>query len=194
MSQLTSKFDLISEESFASPMAMAITLAVSPTFGATYSSTPAVNTSFPAGTIVELDSTGKAAVATGRALFGDVSGVVIIDRPKLFAVVIDGSDTFTGSFTNKLTCLIGGFQMITEEFTGNTFAPGDALAVGAGTWMASGSGSATGVRAALTYSGAMEGTAGKLRKATAFDQVFGYVGPKGYNAADETLHVIVPHK
>ncbi len=193
MSQLTSKFDLISEESFASPMAMAITLAVSPTYAASYSSTPAANTSFPAGTIVELDSTGKAAVATGRKLIGISSGATKVDRPKLFAVVIDGSDTFTGSFTNKLTCLIGGFQMITEEFTGDTFSPGDALAVGGGFEMSTFSNMlVTGYSS--SSSDALGGTAGKLRLADARDQVFGYVGPKGYSAADGTLHVIVPHK
>lgn len=193
MSQLTSKFDLISEESFASPMAMAITLAVSPTYAASYSSTPVANTSFPAGTIVQMDSTGKASVATGRKLIGYDSGAtppVKVDVPKLFAVVIDGSDTFTGSFTGKLTCLIGGFQMITEEFTGDTFSPGDALAVGGGAEMSAYSGMLVTARGGA----ALSGTEGKLRLADARDQIFGYVGPKGYSAADGTLHVIVPHK
>ena len=191
MSQLNSKFDLISEESFASPMSMAITLAISPTYSATYSSTPPENTTFPAGTIVEMDSTGKAVVATGRKLIGIDSGLAKVDVPKLFAVVIDGSDTFTGAFTNKLTCLIGGFQMITTQFdVGSGLAVGDALAVGGGSEMSAYSGMLVTARAG----GALAGTAGKLRKADARDQVFGYVGPRGYSAADGTLHVIVPHK
>lgn len=192
MSQLNSKFDLISEESFASPMSMAITLAISPTYGTSYTSTPASNTTFPAGTIVEMDSTGKAVVATGRKLTGVLSGSPAFDVPKLFAVVIDGSDTFTGAFTNKLTCLIGGFQMITTQFDiGSGLAVGDALAVGGGKEMsARDSDLVVTVRDGSTLSG----TAGKLRKATGRDQIFGYVGPRGYSAADGTLHVIVPHK
>lgn len=191
MSQLNSKFDLISEESFASPMSMAITLAISPTYGTSYSSTPVSNTTFPAGTIVEMDSTGKAVVATGRKLTGVLSGAPAFDVPKLFAVVIDGSDTFTGAFTNKLTCLLGGFQMLTTQFTGTSFSVGDALAVGAGKEM-----SAANADLAVTVrNGAtLDGTEGKLRKATARDQVFGFVGPRGYSAADGTLHVIVPQK
>ena len=180
MSQLNSKFDLISEESFASPMSMAITLAVSPTYAATYSSTPAVNTTFPAGTVVEMDSTGKAVLGTDNAQFSQAGsgtyGVTPI-APKLYAVVIDGSDTFTGSFTNKLTCLLGGFQMITTEFTGTGFTVGAPLAVG--------------------LNGSIEGSAdGKIRawNAAQKDQVFGFVGPKGHNTADGTLHVIVPQK
>jgi len=182
MSQLTSKFDLISEESFASPMAMAITLAVSPTYAASYSSTPAANTTFPAGTIVEMNSTGKAVVAGDNAQFTVTQGgtspfavTVTAVAPKLYAVVIDGSDTFTGSFTGKLTCLIGGFQMITEQFTGTSFTVGAPVAVGA-------------------KDGVSNSADGKLRAWAASDQVFGYVGPKGYSAADGTLHVIVPHK
>ena len=191
MSQLNSKFDLISEESFASPMSMAITLAISPTYGTSYSRTPPENPTFPAGTIVEMDSTGKAVVATGRKLIGIDSGLAKVDVPKLFAVVIDGSDTFTGAFTNKLTCLIGGFQMITTQFdVGSGLAVGDALAVGGGSEMSAYSGMLVTARAG----GALAGTAGKLRKADARDQVFGYVGPRGYSAADGTLHVIVPHK
>jgi hypothetical protein len=178
MSQLTSKFDLISEESFASPMAMAITLAVSPTYSESYSSTPGANTTFPAGTIVEMDSTGKAIVAGDNAQFtqgGTSPFAVTAVAPKLYAVVIDGSDTFTGSFTGKLTCLIGGFQMITEQVTGTSFTVGAPVAVGA--------------------KGGVSGSAdGKLRAWAASDQVFGYVGPKGYSVADRTLHVIVPHK
>lgn len=194
MSQLYSKFDLITEESFASPMSMAITLAISPTYSATYSSTPPENTTFPAGTIVEMDSTGKAIVATGRTLIGYDSSAtppVKVDVPKLFAVVIDGSDTFTGSFTNKLTCLLGGFQMLTTQFTGITFAPGEALAVGAGSDMNT---AVTGISISTRNGDTLAGTAGKLRKATARDQVFGFVGPRGYSAADGTLHVIVPQK
>jgi hypothetical protein len=191
MSQLNSKFDLISEESFASPMSMAITLAISPTYGTSYTSTPASNTTFPAGTIVEMDSTGKAVVATGRKLTGVLSGSPAFDVPKLFAVVIDGSDTFTGAFTNKLTCLIGGFQMITTQFTGSSFSVGDALAVGAGNEM---SARDSDLVVTARAGSALSGTEGKLRLATGRDQIFGYVGPRGYSAADGTLHVIVPHK
>lgn len=178
MSQLNSKFDLISEESFASPMSMAITLAISPTYGTSYSSTPVSNTTFPAGTIVEMDSTGKAVKAGDNAQFsqaGSGAYAVTAIAPKLYAVVIDGSDTFTGAFTNKLTCLLGGFQMLTTQFTGSSFTVGAPLAVG-------------------EKSGVSSSADGKLRAWENKDQVFGFVGPKGYNSADGTLHVIVPQK
>lgn len=157
MSIFSSKFDLVTEESFAAPGAVAVMLDVARS-GAAFSSTGTWNPGdITAGTVVMVDSTGKAVPAAHPA-----SGAA----PVMPLVVIDGTDTFSGAFTSKVTCLASGFQMKTDQFK--------AADVGS-----------------FTKGAPVSFDDGKVTKWESGKQVLGFVGREGYNAASGQLHVIV---
>lgn len=157
MSVFSSKFDLVTEESFAAPGAVAVMLDVARS-GASYDGTGTWRPGgIAAGTVVTIDSTGKAV----KASQDDTT-------PKLVLVVIDGTDTFSGAFTSKVTCLASGFQMKTDQFAGAVgFTKG----------------------APVTFGTTSDGTEGKVVPWSSGKQVVGFVGKDGI--VDGQLHVIV---
>jgi len=180
MSNFNTKFDLVTEETFAAPAAVAVMLdvAVPAYVGGTWSSDPA--NIITAGTIVKIDAaSGKAVKASSAALNTAIPAVpaagdsqalkdgyaaaVAAAAPILPLVVIDGNDTFSGAFTGKLTCLAGGFQMKTGEITGVSWTKG----------------------APVSFE------LGKVVAWAPGKQVFGYVGKDGFDSAKGQLHVIV---
>lgn len=153
MSIFSSKFDLVTEESFAAPGAVAVMLDVARS-GASYDGTGTWKPGdLTAGTIVTMNSSGKAQRATHPA----------DGAPRVLPlVVIDGNDTFSGSFTSKLTCLAANFQMKTDQFAADSYAPGQPVSF----------------------------DNGKVCKADAtHTQLLGFVGKDGLNNGQ--LHVIV---
>lgn len=161
MSQFTSKFDLVTEESFAAPSATALTLEVAAPSPAIDSQGTPIPGTITAGTVVKMDSTGKAVAASTP----DLSSAA----PVLAAVVIDGADTFSGSFVRKVTCLAGGFQMKTDQFVAADSA-------------------------SFTKGAAVSFVGGKVAKWESGRQVLGFVGNQGFDSATGTLHVVVAPK
>jgi len=184
MSNFNTKFDLVTEETFAAPAAVAVMLdvAVPAYVGGTWSSDPA--NIITAGTIVKIDAaSGKAVKASSAALntafpaalgasatqseretyAAAYAAALSAAAPILPLVVIDGNDTFSGAFTGKLTCLAGGFQMKTGEITGVSWTKG----------------------APVSFE------LGKVVAWAPGKQVFGYVGKDGFDSAKGQLHVIV---
>ena len=163
MSLLNSKFDIVSVDQPVAVAALAQVLSVasppSPAFNA--NGTPVAGSIVP-GTIVMMDSTGKAVAAS--------SADVVASRLDTVApfVVIDGNADFSGAFTQRLTVLQGGFTMVTDQWTSadpaTDFAKGKFVSF----------------------------DAGKIVAATATNQWLGVVGPDGYSAAEGTVQVIVP--
>ncbi len=158
MSVFSSKFDLVTEESFAAPGAVAVMLEVGRTSSFDSNGTPIKGT-ITAGSIVKMDSAGKAVVANHPG---------VTDAPILPLVVIDGTDTFSGSFTSRVTCLAGGFQMKTDQF--DKTASGADWAVGR----------------------PVSFDAGLVAPWASGKQILGYVGKDGL--ANGQLHVIVVSK
>lgn len=157
MSIFSSKFDLVTEESFAAPGAAAVMLDVARS-GASYDSNGTWRPGgITAGTIVMMDGTGKAVPAVHPA-----SGAA----PVLPLVVIDGTDTFSGAFTSKVTCLASNFQMKTDQFV--------AADVGS-----------------FTRGAPVSFANGKVSKWEAGKQVLGFVGKDGFDASKGQLHVVV---
>lgn len=170
MSQFASKFDLVTEESFAAPGAVALTLEVAslPSPAINSQGTPQPGT-LTAGSIVRMDSAGKAVLASSATIFSEAAGVATLAAPVMPLVVIDGDDTFSGSFVRKVTCLAGGFQMKTAEIVAADVA-------------------------SFTKGAAVSFASGKVAKWEAGKQVLGFVGKDGYDAATATLHVVVVPK
>lgn len=161
MSIFSSKFDLVTEESFAAPGAVAVMLDVARS-GASYDSNGTWKPGgITAGTIVTMDPAGKAV----KAEHGTVTSGALVGAPKLVLVVIDGTDTFSGAFTSKVTCLASGFQMKTDQFASGVYAVGAPVSFGSGA------------------------NAGKVVAWEAGRQILGFVGKDGLT--DGQLHVIV---
>lgn len=166
MSILSSKFDIVSVEN---PVAVAALGIVLPANSAVVGS-PVFNTNgtptaglVPPGAIVTMNSSGEAVLGTTAA------DIVTTRLGKQVAfVAIDGNMDYSGAFTNKITCLQGGFAMLTDQYTSGSpavdFAPGKFVSF----------------------------SAGKIIAATATNQWIGVVGPAGYDAVEGTVQVLVP--
>ena len=157
MSIFNSKFDLVTEETHAAPTAFAVMLDVARA-GASFDANGTwVPGSITAGTVVMLDAGGKAVPAAHPA-----SGAA----PVMPLVVIDGTDTFSGAFTSKVTCLVSGFQMKTDQFVSGDIAQ-------------------------FTKGAPVSFAAGKVAKWESGKQVLGFVGVDGFDAGKGVLHVVV---
>lgn len=169
MSLLNSAFDIVSVDNPVAVAALAVVLPVdssilpSPVFSV--NGTPNTAGTIPPGTIVTMNSSGNAVLATTAA---DVTTAATrATNLKPIFVVLDGNQDYSGAFVQKLTCLQGGFTMLTDQFNGviSTFTPG--------TW--------------VTFS------AGKISViATQTNQILGVVGPAGFDSVANTVQVIIP--
>lgn len=126
------------------------------------------------GAIVCMNLAGEAVLADNDAtkVAFQASGT----RTPYF-VAVDGDQDFDGAFVHKITAIQGGAEYLTDQFTPNAgLVPGAPLRPGA---------TAT-------------ADVGKFVLATpnivpaADEQVYGYVGPEGYNTVTGLLHVIIP--
>ena len=104
--------------------------------------------------------------STGKAVLASTPDISqAVDRVLPF-VTIDGNTDYSGSFVEKLTVLHGGFTMSTDQFTVAGFTPG----------------------APVTFiSGLVTLMSDRTKQ-----QLFGFVGPAGYDAVNGVLQVIVP--
>jgi hypothetical protein len=180
MSLLASKFDI---QSVDNPLAVAalaqvLEVAVGATSGLYSGGTVATDfsggtpltgaVSIPPGTIVEIASTGLAAVATST-----VAGTELVAPgvPKLLFVAIDGNTDYSGAFVRKVTVLHGGMTIVTDQYLTSVagYVPGEPVHVVAGKI------------ARADSAGAIVGA-----------RTFGFVGPLGLNVATGVLQVIVP--
>lgn len=165
MTLLNSKFDIVTNDPHPNARAgLMLVLDVAGAAGSPYGAGSVGGTPIPGtigpGTIVVMDANGEAVPADNDN--------ALTDAPSLLFIVVDGNIDYDGSFTNKLTCIHGGLEVVTEAFAADTYAPGDKL----------------------TCSNA--GDAGKLRKAASGEQIYGIVGPAGLNTVDNTLNVFIP--
>ena len=88
-----------------------------------------------------------------------------LNAPLLAFVTIDGNMDFSGSFVEKITVFAGGYTMVTDQFSAGTYHPGDPVSF----------------------------ASGKICVMPATPtQLFGFVGPAGYDSVAGTLQVIVP--
>ena len=163
MSILSSKFDIVSVENAVAVAALGVVLPVaaaglgSPAFS--INGTPTAGL-IPPGSIVTMDAAGAAVLGST----GDI-GTNPHTTKKMFFTVIDGNTDYSGAFTNKVTCLNGGFSMITDQYTAAAFTIGAPVTV----------------------------VGGKITLPTlATQQLYGVVGPLGYDTTEGTLHVLVP--
>lgn len=175
MTILTSKFNFTGHDPH--PAALASLATILDVLGATgpYSTpggsgTPVVGPIFR-GAIVNMDPT------TGKAVLADydVTSVIYLGATKaktMFFVAVDGDQDFDGSFVHKITALQGGLEILTDQFTVSaSLIPGAPLRPGA----------------------TSTGDVGMFVLADpSTDQVYGYVGSKGYNTTTGLLHVIIP--
>lgn len=168
MTILNSMFDIIGHDPHANARAGLLTILEVEGFAGPYASLPASGTpqpgNIPAGSIVVMNANGNAILADNDD--------ALTNAPSMLFVTIDGDQDYSGAFVGKLTCIQGGaeFQLDTENFRAAAYAPGD--------W--------------LTCDDATAGVAGNFRAVAGGEQIYGMVGPLGYNATDDTLHVIIP--
>lgn len=166
MSQLNSKFDFHGRDPHAAAQAgLTTVLAVHGApgpWGTPGSSGTPVAGTIVAGTIVVMNTSGKAIKADNA----DAS----TNAPQMFYITVDGDADLDGAFVHRLTCIQGGSEFILDpaNFVADSYLPGDALSC------------------------ASSADAGKFRKATSGEQIYGFVGSEGYNATDLTLHIIIP--
>jgi hypothetical protein len=120
------------------------------------------------GAIVNMDT----AVPDGRAVLADYDLHAALPAKIMYFVAVDGDQDFDGAFVHKVSCLQGGAEFLTDQFTANPgLVPGAPLRPGA----------------------TSTGDVGKFHIAAfATDQIYGYVGDEGYNASTGLLHVIIP--
>lgn len=135
MSRLNSNFDIISHDPHSNALAglMEVLDLASPTSPAA-NGTPTLGTVGP-GTIVVMDSDGKAIVADNA----DAS----TNAPVMMFTVIDGDVDFDGAFTGKVTCLQGGGDLLVTNYKAASYTPGAMLTCDnttPGDWRAAASG------------------------------------------------------
>lgn len=183
MSLLNSKFDITSVESPLAVAALAQVLDVAIPGGAQLYSgtgdafqggTPLTPDAiaYPPGTVVMMDANGKAVRCDCPVLFTavpDAGSVAAGVDPVMPFVTIDGNTDYSGRFVRKLTVFQGGFTMQTDQYDVGTgaFAPGKPVTV-------------------------VGGRIVPRQGANAGRQIYGWVGPKGLDAVNGTLEVIVP--
>jgi hypothetical protein len=169
MTILNSTFDIIGHDPHANARAGLMTVLAVEGFAGPYASLPASGTpaagDIPAGSIVVMNSNGNAILADGDVATGQA--------PAMLFVTVDGDQDYSGAFVGKVTCIHGGaeFQLDTANFVAAAYTPGEWLTCG-GT-----------------------ANAGKFTKVTGTpgtQQIYGMVGPLGYDSAKDTLHVIIP--
>lgn len=168
MTILNSSFDIIGFDPHINARAGLMTVLSVEGFAGPYASLPASGTpvagSIPAGAVVVMN-------ASGNALAAD-NDDALTSAPSMLFVTIDGDMDYGGAFVGKLTCIQGGaeFRLDTANFRAATYAPGD--------W--------------LTCDDGTAGVAGNFRAVASGEQIYGMVGPEGYDATNDTLHVIIP--
>lgn len=168
MTILTSQFDVISRDPHPNARAGLMVVLDVNNPPSPYSSLPASGTpvagDIPAGAIVVMNSSGKAILADND----DAS----TNAPQMFFITVDGDQDLDGAFVHKLTCIQGGgeFLLDTGNFESDTYAPGDLLTCG-------------------DAAGSSEG---QFRKAASGEQIYGMVGPDGYDSVNDTLAIIIP--
>lgn len=164
MSILTNGFDAITHDppEYAKG-GLALVLSVYGAPAPSSTGTPTAGT-IPAGSIVVMNSSGLAIPA-------DNDTTATTNAPSLMFVTVDGDMDFDGSFVHKITCVQGGIEILTPQVYGTSFTPGGKLTCGQAS-----------------------GTAciGKFRTASTGEQIYGIVGPLGYNATTALLDVIIP--
>ena len=162
MTQLESKFDVISHDPHPAALAsQMVVLDVKNPPSPQPSGTPTPGSIYP-GTIVIMDTDGKAIPADND----DAK----TDAPCLMFVAIDGDVDYDGAFVHKMTCMAGGGELLVENYVSDTYQPGDMLTCG--------------------HAGGT--SIGKWRKAASGEQIYGVVGPEGLDTVNEVLDVIVP--
>jgi hypothetical protein len=94
-----------------------------------------------------------------------------------FFVAVDGDMDYDGAYVHKVTCVQGGTEFVTDQFTTDPgLIPGAPLCPG----------------------GTIGGDIGMFRLAVPTivpgtdEQVYGYVGSEGVNTTTGLLHVIIP--
>lgn len=131
-----------------------------------YDSLPASGTPIPGpipqGAIVVMNGSGKAILADND----DAS----TDFPSMMFVAVDGDQDFDGCFVHTVTCIQGGFEFKTDQFTTAGYGPMDKLTCGdtAGS------------------------DVGKFRLAAKGEQIYGFVGARGLDSINGVLYVIIP--
>lgn len=179
MTLLTSKFNFHGHDPHGAAKSSLMTIldvkgAVGPYGGPGGSGTPVAGPIFR-GAIVMMDPTD------GKAVLADNDVTVVAYQASTtrtpYFVAVDGDQDFDGAFVHKVSCIQGGAEYLTDQFTPNVgLVPGAPLRPG----------------------GTIAGDPGKFVLATpsivpgADEQVYGYVGPEGYNLTTGLLHVIVP--
>lgn len=119
MSQLNSKFDIVSVDNPVALAALAQVLPVDSPPALGLNGTPQAGT-IPPGAIVVMNSSGKAVLGSTAA------------DPQLVFVTVDGNTDFSGAFVQKLTCLHGGVTIKTDQFLAGAYLPGLPVTFSAG--------------------------------------------------------------
>lgn len=162
MTQLSSKFDIISHDPHPAALAsQMVVLAVAGAPGPAPSGTPTPG-AITAGTIVVMNASGEAIPADNDN--------ASTDAPCMMFVAIDGNVDYDGAFVHKITCMAGGGELEVENYVAAAYVPGEMLTCG----HAGGS------------------SIGQWRHAAAGEQIYGVVGPQGLDAINNVLDVIVP--
>lgn len=178
MTILTSKFNFRGRDPHPAALASLTTVlavhgALGPYSTPGGSGTPVVGPIFR-GAIVCMDANGEAILADS-----DATNVAYqSDQIKTpFFVAVDGDQDFDGAFVHKVSCIQGGAEFLTDQFTVDPgLIPGAPLCPG----------------------GTIGGDVGMFRLAiptivpATDEQVYGYVGSEGYNTVTGLLHVIIP--
>ena len=169
MTILNSAFDIIGHDPHASARAGLMTILDVEGFAGPYASLPASGTPTPGsiatGSIVVMNSNGNAVAA-------DSAVASLGKAPSMLFVTVDGDQDYSGAFVGNLTCIQGGaeFKLDTANFVAASYTPGQFLTCGT------------------------SGTAGKFVGvgSTGLEQIYGMVGSLGYDASEDTLHVVIP--
>ena len=157
---LNSKFDVQTIDSPIATAALELCLDVANPPSPSYNTngTPVPGTIFP-GMIVTQNTAGKIVLATAP----DKASA----EPILVFIAFDGNTDFGGALVQNVTCLQGGFTIVTDQYNAGSFLPGQSLTFSGGKFSA--------------ISGALD-----------THQRYGWVGPKGLDAVNGILHVILP--
>jgi hypothetical protein len=129
MTILNSQFDVISHDPHKNALAGLMTVLAVKNAPGPYDSLPASGTpvpgAIPSGTIVVMDTDGKAIVADGA----------VVTAPAMLFITVDGDQDYDGAFVHKLTCIQGGgeFRLDTNNFVTDTYTPGEFLTCANGT-------------------------------------------------------------
>jgi hypothetical protein len=122
MTQLSSKFDIISHDPHPAALAsQMVVLAVAGAPGPAPSGTPTPG-AITAGTIVVMNASGEAIPADNDN--------ASTDAPCMMFVAIDGNVDYDGAFVHKITCMAGGGELEVENYVAAAYVPGEMLTCG----------------------------------------------------------------